>query len=74
MRHILFAAIFFASILLAACGNKAADLYDTAQFEEVQSNRDHAIKLYEEIERKYPGTEQAKKAQERLKMLKAEKK
>lgn len=66
MKPFALSAIFAAGLLLAGCGNKAGELYKTAQFEELQNNREHAVKLYEEIERKYPGTEFAKKAQERL--------
>ena len=63
-----------AACLAAGCGNKAAELYDTAQFEELQHNKDHAIRLYEEIERRYPDSEQAKKASNRLSALKEGKK
>lgn len=70
MKQLLCIVLLAASVLFAGCSNRAAELYDTARFEELQNNRDHAIKLYEEIERKYPGTEQAKKAGERLASLK----
>jgi hypothetical protein len=32
--------------LLAGCGDKAKDLYETAQLEEKQFNKPHATKLY----------------------------
>ncbi len=57
-------------ILLVACTSKAAELYDTAKFEELQNNRDHAIKLYEEIVEKYPDSSEAKDAGRRLAELK----
>jgi len=68
-------AMVTAGLLLAlsgpACtGNGAADLYDTARFEETQHNGEHAKELYEEIVKKYPGSEYAKKARERLTALK----
>jgi TolA-binding protein len=54
-------------ITLSSCsGNQADELFKTAQFEELQNNREHARKLYGEIIRKYPGSEEAKKAEDRL--------
>jgi len=56
-------ALLFA---LAACSNQAAELYETAKFEELQNNKEHALKLYKEIIEKYPDSMQAKEAAERL--------
>jgi len=65
---------FFALIVigLTACNsaNGGAQQLETAQFEEKQNNKEHAIKLYEEVVRKYPGSANAKLAQERLVVLK----
>ena len=36
-------------LLLVGCGDKAKDLYDTAQFEDKQNNKPHATKLYRQI-------------------------
>lgn len=47
-------------------GSGAEGLLDTAALEEKQNNLPHARKLYEEIVRKYPDTEQARKAEARL--------
>jgi len=68
----------YALILLAVCctalaacsGNQGKEQLDTAQFEEKQNNKEHAIKLYEEVVAKYPGSPNAKMAQERLNALK----
>lgn len=58
-------------LALAGCsGDKGRQQLETAQFEEKQNNRDHAIKLYEEVVSKYPGSANAKTAQERLDALK----
>jgi TolA-binding protein len=46
---------------------------ETARFEEKQNNRDHAIKLYEEVVSKYSGSPNAKIAQGRLDVLKGHK-
>lgn len=59
--------------IMAAIGctaEKGKEQFDTAQFEEKQNNRDHAIQLYEEIVRKYPDSPVAVKARERLAVLK----
>lgn len=58
-------------VALAACsGDKGQQQLETAQFEEKQNNKEHAIKLYEEVVSKYPGSANAKIAQERLDALK----
>ena len=64
------AAILLA-LLLAACGGGAGELYETAQFEELQRNTKHARELYQEILRKYPDAPEAAKAKERLAALDA---
>ncbi|NVO00081.1 MAG: hypothetical protein HXX17_12200 [Geobacteraceae bacterium] len=58
---------------LAACNsaNIGAQQLETALFEEKQNNREHATRLYEEIVSKYPGSPNAKIAQEHLDKLKA---
>jgi len=69
-----FILIFFlilAFIMLPDCsGDKAAELYNTAGFEELQNNREHALRLYKEIIERYPDSDYAKKAEERITQLK----
>lgn len=65
---LLVAATIFAALGCAA--EKGKEQFDTAQFEEKQNNRDHAIKLYEEIVQKYPDSPLAAKARKRLAALK----
>jgi TolA-binding protein len=62
----------FCLLAIAACNsaNGGAQQLETAQFEEKQNNKEHAVKLYEEIISKYPGSPNAKIAQERLAVLK----
>lgn len=56
---------------IAACSaEQGKQQLETAQFEEKQNNKEHAAKLYEEIISKYPGSANAKIAQERLNALK----
>jgi TolA-binding protein len=59
MRRFLAACLL---LLLAGCGDKAKDLYDTAQLEEKQNNRPHATKLYRKIVEEYPGSPYASPA------------
>ena len=53
-------------LLLAGCGDKAKDLYDTAQLEEKQFNKPHATKLYRQIVEEYPNSPHANQARTRL--------
>lgn len=64
--------LLVAMLVLAAAGcsgDKSKELYDTAQFEEKQNNREHAKKLYQQIVGKYPESPVAKQAKERLAAL-----
>jgi TolA-binding protein len=55
---------------LAACSSDSAQaLFETAQFEERQNNAVHARELYQEIVIKYPKSEYAAKAEQRLREL-----
>lgn len=60
--------IVITSVLFAAgcSGQKAGQMYDTAQFEELQGNQEHAEDLYRKIIRTAPESEYARQAQERL--------
>ena len=49
--------------------NRAQELFETAELEELQNNQDHARQLYQEIIRKFPDSEYAKNAEERLSRL-----
>jgi len=71
MKKIVLLLVAAAVMALAGCSaEKGKEQFDTAQFEEKQNNRDHAIKLYEEIVQKYPDSPIAAKARERLTALK----
>jgi outer membrane protein assembly factor BamD (BamD/ComL family) len=63
MRRCLAACLL---LLLASCGNKAKDIYDTAQLEEKQNNKPHATKLYRQIVEKYPDSPYASQAKNRM--------
>jgi TolA-binding protein len=54
--------------LLAGCARgdtRAAELLETARFEEKQNNFEHAGQLYAEILKKYPSSPSAREASER---------
>jgi hypothetical protein len=71
-RFIQLLLVVLLSVASTACtAEKGAQQLETAAFEEKQNNREHAIKLYEEIINKYPGSPNAKIAQERLAVLKS---
>ena len=55
------------------CSDKAQELYETAQFEEIQKNKPHAIKLYREIINEYPESEYVSQAREQLEKLEMKK-
>ena len=58
-------------VVVAGCtGEKGKEQLETARFEEKQHNLEHAVKLYEEIVAKYPGTPAAAEAETRLAELK----
>lgn len=61
-------------LTVAACQDKATQLFETAQFEELQNNPQHARELYEQVVADHPNSEQAARARERLTVLKSESK
>ena len=72
MRNRVLVAMVVCLMVVAGCsGEKGKQQLETAQFEEKQNNREHAIKLYEEIISKYPGSPNARIAEERLAALKS---
>jgi len=53
-------------LLLVGCGDKAKDLFDTAELEEKQNNKPHATKLYRQIVEEHPDSPYATQAKTRL--------
>jgi len=69
-KFILILMAVFCVSMTACTSDQGKQQLETAQFEEKQNNREHAIKLYQEVVTKYPGTPNAKTAQDRLNLLK----
>ena len=70
MKRFIQILVMIAGLSIAGCsGNNAKELFETAQLEELQNNRNHAIKLYREIIEKDPGSPYAGKARKRLDAL-----
>lgn len=67
MRKILLAGCLL--LALFGCGDRAQELFDTAQFEERQYNAEHARQLYREIIDDFPDSPHAVQARERLQAL-----
>jgi TolA-binding protein len=69
MKRIVVLGLVLTALMGACSGDKSKELLETAQFEEKQSNKEHARKLYQEIVTKYPNSAAAKQAEERLAAL-----
>jgi outer membrane biogenesis lipoprotein LolB len=70
-KHVLILLTVCCTALTACSSDQGKQQLETAQFEEKQNNREHAVKLYEEVVTKYAGSPNAKLAQDRLNALKA---
>ncbi len=74
MRYLPAILVIICALALLACAQDTGkELFETAKFEELQNNKEHARELYEEVVKKYPKSEYARKAEERLKELKEKK-
>lgn len=67
MRKILLSGCLV--LVLFGCGDRAKELFETAQFEERQFNVEHAQQLYREIIEDFSDSSYAVQARERLKVL-----
>jgi outer membrane protein assembly factor BamD (BamD/ComL family) len=68
-KAIVIVALLLTALFGYGCSDKAQELYETAQFEELQKNKPHAVKLYREIINEYPESEYVSKAREQLEKL-----
>ena len=72
-RKLIIIMMVFALASSGCTVGKAKELYETAKLEELQNSHDHAAKLYRKILDKYPDSEYAAKARERLAAIKEKK-
>ena len=76
MKSVTCFTVLMTLALLAGCVSgekKAAELLETARFEEKQSNLEHAAKLYDEILKKYPSSPAAEDAAARMAEIRQQK-
>ena len=74
MKRLLLMFMLVVAFAAGGCtGGGGKELFETAKFEELQNNREHAKELYEEVVKRYPKSGYAKKAGERLKELEEKK-
>lgn len=66
---VLVAFGLFFSLIVGCGGESPESLFETAQFEEKQTNVAHARELYQRIILEHPGSEWASKAKARLEQL-----
>ncbi|MBL0224252.1 MAG: hypothetical protein IPQ16_01330 [Geobacteraceae bacterium] len=68
MKSMLITMLVLAALLpgCSSAEKQAAELLETARFEEKQSNIEHATKLYKEILQKYPSSPAAQEATARM--------
>jgi outer membrane protein assembly factor BamD (BamD/ComL family) len=64
----LFCLIF---LFIVSCGQSPQQLFETAEFEMLQTNYPHATELYREILEKHPDSKFAEMARKRLRDLQA---
>lgn len=68
-RTVTAAAVILLLSGILACTEGPEGMFETAQFEELQHNREHAAEIYEELIRKHPESDFAHKAEERLREI-----
>lgn len=62
MKRMLVLVMVLTGLMGACSADKSKELFETAQFEEKQNNKEHARQLYQEIVTKYPKSPLAKQA------------
>ena len=67
MKQIIIIFVMLSALMFSGCSaDKAGEMFETAQFEELQNNNEHAQELYRKIIKEYPESGHAKKAKDRL--------
>jgi TolA-binding protein len=68
-RILTVAAVLLLLPGVLACTEGPEGMFETAQFEELQHNEEHAAEIYEELIRKHPESDYARRAEERLREI-----
>ena len=71
LTNMMGAALMLLVLVSGCTGDKAKELFETAELEERQMNVPHAKQLYQDVIRLYPSSQEAQKARERLAKLNA---
>ena len=66
MTSVLVGLMLLFSLIIGCGGESPESLFETAKFEEKQTNVAHARELYQRIILEHPGSEWAKRAKARL--------
>ncbi len=69
MKKMLWVLMTAFCLATFGCSDKAEELFETAELEELQNNPTHARKLYREILKDHPRSEYADRARDRLSVL-----
>ena len=73
MKNIFYFIVFLLQLTLTSCGDSPKQLFETAEFEVLQTNYPHATKLYQEIIDKHPDSDFVGKSRERLQEIRVKK-
>ena len=74
MKKIFYLVLISLQLTLTSCGDSPNQLFETAEFEMLQTNYPHATQLYQEIIEKDPNSELAAKSRKRLEEIRAKQK
>ena len=74
MKKIFYLVLISLQLTLTSCGDSPKQLFETAEFEMIQTNYPHATQLYQEIIEKHPNSELAAKSRKRLEEIRAKQK
>ena len=70
MKQLAISFFLLLALSSVACRDVAKEMFETAKFEELQNNKEHAHKLYRRIIKQYPDSQFARKAQDQIRELK----
>lgn len=74
MKKIFYLALLSLQLFLSSCGDRPKQLFETAEFEMIQTNYPHASQLYQEIIEKHPNSKFVVESRKRLDEIRAKEK